>query len=171
MNTRTSKQLGVFMSIILGILFFPAFSAFAQDREGREFDKKGWEEKVNQMYDKLDLSEEQRQALKEHKQGHREEMKSLKSEIQAKREALQAEMQKGDFSADKVKAINDELKTLQNKMSDQRLEGILEVREILTPEQFSKFNELKESHHDQRKNDGDERQGPFKERLKDRPRE
>ena len=29
-------------------------------------------------------------------------------------------------------------------MADHRLEGILEVRKILTPEQFQKFNEIKE---------------------------
>jgi len=168
MNTMTCKQTGIILSLMFAVLFMPVLPVHAQDQEGRKFDKKDWEEKVNKMYDKLDLSEEQRQALKKNKEGHRDEMQSLREEIKAKRESLQAEMQKADFNADKVKSINEEIKALQNKMSDQRLEGVLEVREILTPEQFSKFNELKESHHENWKGEGGERKEQFKERIKER---
>jgi Spy/CpxP family protein refolding chaperone len=38
------------------------------------------------------------------------------------------------------------LKDLHGRRADHRLEGILEVRKILTPEQFSEFMELMERH-------------------------
>jgi Spy/CpxP family protein refolding chaperone len=100
------------------------------------------EERMARMDKELGLTAEQRKKLKEHRQSHRGEAKKFFEEIRTKREALREELEKPDFDKDKVKALNEELKALQNRMADHRLEGILEVREILTPEQFKRFHEM-----------------------------
>ena len=56
-----------------------------------------------------------------------------------KREALRAELEKPKVDSGKAKSINEELKALHNKMAEQRLAGVLQVREILTAEQFKKL--------------------------------
>jgi Spy/CpxP family protein refolding chaperone len=46
----------------------------------------------------------------------------------------------------RINRLHSETKKLHAEMADHRLEGILEVREILTPEQFSEFMELTGKH-------------------------
>ena len=48
----------------------------------------------------------------------------------------------------KITQINNELKILSAQMLDRKLEGILEVRKILTPEQFKKFMTKTEGWHE-----------------------
>jgi len=132
----------------LMLSFFMAATLQAEEGFGKDkmFDEKGWEEKINKMYDKLDLNEEQRAQLKAQKDSHRGEAKGLREQLRAKREEFSQEIQKPDFDAGKLKAINDDIKSLHNQIADQRLESILKVREILTPEQFAKFMAMKEEH-------------------------
>ena len=123
-------------------------------------DEKGWEEKINKMYDKLNLSEEQRAQLKAQKESHRAEMTGVRQQIQAKRQEFQEEIQKKEFDAGKLKAINNDLKSLFNQIADYRLESLIKVRGILTPEQFAKFIELKEEH-----------KGEWKDKIRDKVKE
>ena len=167
MQTLLTNRANALIVFVLSFFLGTAVNAFAERDAGHmRGDKQGWEDKVNKMYDKLDLNEEQKAKLKGHKEAHREEMKVLRDQIKAKREEIRKEMEKADFDVNKVRAINNELKSLENNMADQRLEGILEVRGILTPEQFSKFNELKEEHKGEWRDKLKERRGPEKDRKK-----
>ena len=47
---------------------------------------------------------------------------------------------------EKINKLNSELKVVYSDMQDKRLEGILEVRGILSPEQFAKFKGFTEKH-------------------------
>jgi Spy/CpxP family protein refolding chaperone len=76
-------------------------------------------------------------------------MKALREQIQAKREEFQNEVQKVDFDEGKLQAINKQISALQEKMGEHRLKGMVEVRKILTPEQFTKFQELKDDRKDE----------------------
>ena len=147
--------------IILG--FFLALSSSVQAQESdRRLHRDSRQDRAHRMHDKLDLSEEQRKSLKRHKQKHRHKMKALKEKMRAKRQALREEMQKSDFDAAKVRALNKEIKILHNESSYSRLEGVLGVRDILTPEQFSKFKQYKENRRDKIK----ERRSESRERFK-----
>ena len=77
-----------------------------------------------------------------------------------KREQIKEELQRADFDSNKVKQIHNELKSLKFQAEDHRLDGILEVRTILTPEQFNKFMELKKNRKDHKK------EGNWKKRSK-----
>ena len=87
----------------------------------------------------LNLSDTQKKLLEENKKVRREEMKSLFSQMKEKKEAIRNELQKAELNIGKITQINNELKILSAQMLDHKLEGILEVRKILTPEQFKKF--------------------------------
>lgn len=124
-----------------------ATAAYAQpdDRPNRP-DKMGrkdrMESRFKQMDKELGLTADQENKLEEHRKSHREESRQLFEQMRQKREALEVEMEKPDLNMDKINAIHSDLKNVQSKMADQRLEGILEVRKILTPEQFKKFHEI-----------------------------
>ena len=55
--------------------------------------------------------------------------------------SLRQELEKSQLNMQLVYQINNELKLLEAQILDNRLERILEVRKILTPEQFKKFED------------------------------
>ncbi len=91
------------------------------------------------MYKDLNLAEEQKKLLEENRKSHKEEARALFKDMRQKRDALRQELEKGALNMDNINQINNELKKLQAEMLDHRLAGVLEVRKILTPEQFKKF--------------------------------
>ena len=97
------------------------------------------ETKRQELYKDLNLSEEQKNLLEENRKSHREEMKSILNQMKEKREAIRNELQKDELNIGRISQINNELKILSAQMLDRKLEGILEVRKILTSEQFKKF--------------------------------
>jgi Spy/CpxP family protein refolding chaperone len=97
---------------------------------------------MNRIQSQLNLTADQEKKLKQNREAHREVMKTLHEALRAQREALGAELEKTSFDMNRVKSIHEELKGIEARMADQRLSGILEVRQILTPEQFKKFGAL-----------------------------
>ena len=59
---------------------------------------------------------------------------------------MRQELQNPTLNMDKINQIQSELKASQAQMLDARLQGILEIRKILTPEQFTKFSAKMEEH-------------------------
>ncbi|HPS20495.1 MAG TPA: Spy/CpxP family protein refolding chaperone [Candidatus Omnitrophota bacterium] len=110
--------------------------------------KKKFEEMMNakwqQLCKELGISEAQKKSLDENMKNNRTEMMSLGKAMHEKRELMKKEIQNEKLDMDKVVKINGEIKELQSKMADRQLSGILEVRKILTPEQFKKFSEKME---------------------------
>jgi Spy/CpxP family protein refolding chaperone len=86
---------------------------------------------------------EQEKKLETHRIEHRAEMEKLMLVVKEKREELKAALEDPKMNHHAVERINDDLKDAHNDMADKRLEGILYVREVLTPEQFKKFLSLR----------------------------
>ncbi len=95
--------------------------------------------KMQEIYVQLKLTDDQKKQLEANKQKQREQMKSVFEQMKTQREALHQELMKTDLDMNKINSIQTQIKTLQSQMIDNRLNSILEVRKILTPEQFKKF--------------------------------
>lgn len=124
-------------------------AAYEQKKGNGEFKKnKDWKvdkEKFKaKIKEELGLTDEQQQKLEEHRKVHREQAKLYKKSIEDLREQLKKELEKEDFDREKVQGLHEQLKSLINQKEDHRLQGILDVREILTAEQFRKFHEFKD---------------------------
>ncbi len=103
-----------------------------------------WEKKIQEVYDQLNLTDEQKKKLEANKAGHRDTMKALFEKMRSYRQALNDELMKPDLNMGHINEIQAQVKTLQAEITDHRLNSILEVRAILTPEQFAKFISLME---------------------------
>ncbi|MEK7287561.1 MAG: Spy/CpxP family protein refolding chaperone [Elusimicrobiota bacterium] len=125
---------------LMGALMLSALSVAAE--RGAQHKEGIGEKHLEKIESKLGLSDDQKKKLREHRKTHREEAKKLRKEIKEKREAFQVELEKPELSADATKKAHAELQQVRNKMADHHLEGILAVRQILTPEQFKKFKEM-----------------------------
>ncbi len=104
-----------------------------------------------EVFKQLDLSPEQEKQLEAHRNKHREQAGEIRKSIKAKREEIRNELQKQELNMEKINKIHSELKSLRSKKADHRIDGILEVRKILTTEQFVKFCELKKDIHSMKK--------------------
>ena len=141
MNTGKSKIVTFLMITALIISSPSILQAASHDKNSREENSPpgNMENRRQELYKDLNLSQDQKKLLEENKKSRREEMKSLFSQMKEKREAIRNELQKDELNIGKITQINNELKILSAQMLDRKLEGILEVRKILTPEQFKKF--------------------------------
>lgn len=145
------KMITLFTVLVLTGTLGVSGSAYAQtptdlsEEEVRIIEKKREMRKKfkEEMEEKLGLSDAQQQKLQEHRNSHRDQAKQRFASIKELRNGLQTELEKEEFDVGKIRSIHEQLKSIKNEMADHRLEGILEVREILTAEQFKKFHELK----------------------------
>ncbi len=139
---------------IVGVILLSSnvYSQPARDfPPGREAMREKMRAQMLEVFKQLDLNPEQEKQLNAHRKRHREEGKGLHKSIRAKREAMKEELQKQELDMEKIYKIHSELKDIQSNKADHRLEGILEVRKILTTEQFVKFMELRKNLHSMKK--------------------
>jgi Spy/CpxP family protein refolding chaperone len=138
-------KMGSMAFVLVAAILLSAPAVYA-DRGGDRKDgkKKEWSEKMAADWDKLckdlNITEDQKKQLDANKEKNREEMKAVFKEMKDKKDLMRAELEKEAIDIAKVQAINNDLKALQSKMLDNKLAGILEVRKVLSAEQFKKFS-------------------------------
>ncbi len=152
MNARLRK---VFYSLgIVGVMLLSS-NAYSQP-QGNHFDRhEEMREKMKarmlEVFKQLDLSPEQEKQIQAHRKNHRGQGREFRESLRAKKEAIRNELQNEELNMENIYEIHNELKDLLLKKADHRLEGILEVRKILTAEQFRKFCELRKDMHPMKK--------------------
>jgi Spy/CpxP family protein refolding chaperone len=70
--------------------------------------------------------------------------RSINTALRAKKANLKKELEKDDPSRAEADRLSGEIKALQSEQLDNRVENVFRVREILTPEQYRQFKELRE---------------------------
>lgn len=135
--------------IIMGIVVVStliAGSAYAEDPAacpgGK--DKTCYKDKKEAVMSQLNLTAEQDKLLKDSKTAHRAEMEQLVKALKEKRQELKDALAKPGVTKEQVDPIASQIKSMQAEMVDRRVDGILKVKEILTPEQFQKLQGMKE---------------------------
>lgn len=140
-------------SVILTVMLFGGLAGAESYNYGSSR-KEG--EMRDQMKKELGLSKEQQKKLETHRIDQRAEMEKLMLDVRNKREELKTALENPEMDKRAVQRINEQLKDAQNEIADKRLEGILYVREVLTPDQFKKFLALR-SEHSKRNERGNDR--------------
>ena len=143
---------------ILVLNFFASPLIYAYDgsnsslRRSDSFRKRGGEmwKKTQEIYNQLNLTEEQKKLLEDNKSKSRGKMKTSFEKKRSLREAMRQELMKTELDMSKIDDLQSRLKTNHAEMTDHRLNSILEVRKILSPEQFAKFLSLFEQYKNER---------------------
>ncbi|MNR99761.1 hypothetical protein D3C86_857490 [compost metagenome] len=126
-------------NLIVALVLVLGMNSFAQDRKerpSREDMEKFTPEQRNQLMLKkmtleLDLSAKQQ-----------EQIGKIIAEKSTKREAMKAEQK-----AKQEKPTADERFAMKNKMLDEKIAMKAKMKTILSPEQFEKWDAMKEKHH------------------------
>ena len=126
------------------------------------------EKQRHKIYDQLQLTEEQKKQLEANKEKQRTQMKASFEQMKSFREAMRQELMKSNLDMNKVNGIHVQIKNLHSQMADQRLDSVLEVRKILTPEQFARFHSFMREHRQQWRDKAKERKQADKEESKNR---
>lgn len=94
------------------------------------------------VLDKLDLSAEQKKQLDADRVKNKQDMTVLLAKMVSYREALKTELMKPQLDMKKIDKIRDDIKATQGQATDIRLDSVINVRKIMTEEQFVRFIEL-----------------------------
>ncbi len=151
-----------FKQIVVGAgaiaLVFSACAVYAQPFGKATKGAKGnreWsehrEKMMNKLAEELNLTPEQQQQIKKQRNQQKEKSKALRDELREKRFELKEELEKQDINKRKIYLLIAEIEGLTGDQLEQRVEGVLAMREILTPEQLEKFNEKMKEKLEERK--------------------
>lgn len=94
----------------------------------------------------LDLTAEQTAKINAQRKEQKSAMKSIRESLMAKRNELRDELDKEKTDKAKIESITSELKRLEAQRIDQKVNGILQIKATLTPEQFKKLGSMREKH-------------------------
>jgi Spy/CpxP family protein refolding chaperone len=137
-----------FEKVLFGVfgacMFLALPLAQAQNSSGSDgfSQKRHPEQRIREIYSQLNLTDDQKKQLETNKQEHRAKMESARQEIKVDKEALRQDLMESQLDRPKINRIHDQIKSLQSQMEDDKLNSILAIRAILTPEQFLKFVNL-----------------------------
>ncbi len=139
MTIKTKQMYGsVIVCLVLLCAQGGVSNAFAQ--EGARFSRRG-RGGLGNISGELNLTPAQQEQIASQRSAQKEETARLREAMSAKRNELRRELEKDNPDTEKISAIIHETKELMGKRLQQRADGILALRSILTPEQFKALNE------------------------------
>ena len=135
--------------ITLAACVFLSGTTFLWSEEGAVGNECGkgenrWEQKMDTLNKELGLSEEQTAKIKQIKTAQHQRLRELRKTMKEKRKELGELLQKQEATPESVKPCIQEHKDIQSQMIDQRVIGIFAIKDILSPEQFVKFQKVTE---------------------------
>ena len=145
MNKR-SKQTAIFIalaSMISLALITPAFAEWDDQYADIQHKHAGKQDFMKE----LNLSPEQKSQITKQQDMNKEKVSELRDKMRAKRLELKQELEKPTVDTNKINAIIADIKTLMGEQLDFRVNNILAMKQILTPEQFKKLQDMKEGKH------------------------
>jgi periplasmic protein CpxP/Spy len=143
--TKFKKVLFGFLGAYLLVALSLAQAQNAPAAEGSS-QKLHFGQRIQEIYDQLNLTDDQKKQLEANKQQHRAKMESARQAMKTSREAFREELMKPQLDMPRINQIHEQIKSLQSQMEDDKLTSILAVRAILSPEQYLKFVSLMQKH-------------------------
>ena len=131
-------------AIILTAMLFVASSSFARGKGKGRGEGRG--DHFKAAMEELQLTKEQKpkiQALHKQKQA---QMQSQRTAIEAAHTAFQKAMESNKSSIDTLRDLHNKLIAAKTEKMKAQFEHMMAMRKILTPEQISKFHELRQKH-------------------------
>lgn len=106
--------------------------------------------RFKKLLNKLNLSSEQSTQIEAIHDRLRQENETLYEQVKIQKEAMQ-QLFASNASDSELLQQRQEIQNLKQELKDNRFEGMLEIREILTLEQRAQMSELMQERHNQRK--------------------
>lgn len=98
--------------------------------------------RMGRVLEQLNLTSEQQQQIDNIREQRKASSENLREQFQAAREEMRS-LQASNASAAQLRQQRQEMEQIKEQLEDQRFEAMLEIREILTPEQRAQLAEIR----------------------------
>lgn len=132
--------------IILSLILFYSLNAYSHGGYGSA---KWW--KDGEVVKELNLTKDQVSLIEQIFNSNKGQIADLHSQLKEKQSEFRSKIEDPNSSRDEVLELNDEVVRLKTKLKRLRLDMLLKIREVLTPEQRQnlhkiRFTEFKKKH-------------------------
>ena len=141
MKTKMMKVMAV---VVAAAMVFSAASAYAGEGWGGQKSEADMKKHFDKMAEDLKLTSEQKAALEKQREETRPKMKALREKQSAAREQLKAELDKTAPDKATLAAIVEDLKNLTGEQLQMKIDKVLAMKKVLTPEQSTKMKGIME---------------------------
>lgn len=97
--------------------------------------------KAEGFFKNLNLTPEQKAKIDAQREAQKEKNKAVRDQLKVKMQALHEEISKPATDRAKLDSLIAEVNILKGQLFVQHIEGVLGMKEVLTPEQFAKMQE------------------------------
>jgi periplasmic protein CpxP/Spy len=149
--SRLLTFLSIFLSIATTILPAQANRSIAQNNRSPNGELKIPAGNLGNLAKELNLSQDQIQQLQKLRKNSQGKTKERRQTLQTAKQELNQLIQ-GNASADQVRQKRQQVQSLQREIADTNFEQTLAIREILTPEQRVKLQQIMEQRRQNRLN-------------------
>lgn len=120
----------------------------AQNPQIQQINRRGRRDKTwlggSRIIEQLNLSQDQQQRMAAIRQRYQSQLQPIQEQVQTVRTEMRS-MMSGTATNDEIRAKHQEMRQLRQEIGNLRFESLLEMREVLTPEQRNQFGELMEN--------------------------
>jgi len=120
------------------ILTLPGYAAWGNPNQGPRHGGRG------DIMKTLNLAPEQKAQIEKQRSASRQAWSELRDKLRTKRLELKQELEKPNIDRNRINTIIAEIKNLTGEQLELRVNNILAMKQVLTPEQFKKIQERKE---------------------------
>ncbi|MEI8349292.1 MAG: periplasmic heavy metal sensor [Candidatus Omnitrophota bacterium] len=128
--------------VVMGIMVLATQAVCAQDRApGKNCGGEDVRKNKERFFDELNITAQQKEQLKEIMQENRNKAITHREKLRTSRQALKEELEKVNSDTARINTLVAEVKNIEGQLIDERVNHILKIKAVLTPEQFVKFKE------------------------------
>jgi len=144
MKTRTKKQ--IIMAVVAALMLWAAAGWAGEGMQCGKDDPERFEhaQKIDKIVDELGLSAAQKDQIKKQRSDFAAKAKEAKEKMRTTRAALKEELDKQTVDTARVNGLVAELKNQVGQQIQNRVDSVLAMKQVLTPEQFNKMKTLME---------------------------
>lgn len=125
-----------------GILIFAAIIAASAISYSQQMNKPGRENMRGRMFEKLNLTDDQKSKIADLQIEHQKAMVDLRADLQKKRLDMKGLIHKGNFSRSDFLNLTKEVNDAKDKISTARANHMMDIYEMLTDQQKKMFSEM-----------------------------
>lgn len=120
------------------------------------------------MLKSLNLTNQQQAQLKAIRDQYEPQRQTLEEQLRTGHDKMR-DLMTGNASDEEIRAQHRQMQQLQSQMADQRLESMLAMRKVLTPEQRSQLGQMMDDRRDQMRDRMEQWQEKRKQKGQDQP--
>lgn len=152
MKTRIEKGL---VAVAVAAMVFSTVGIYAEASGNAPQRTEKKEAHFKKMVEELQLTAEQQKQFTKEREEFAMKSKDLKEKMRSTRSSLKAELEKPALDKGRVNSLAAELKNLVGQQIQNRVDKVMAMKQILTPEQFSKMKcSMEGKRHDKHGNKG-----------------